>query len=69
MPGFAVAQQHGVRTLRFVPQANLAMLDPIATSASMPMIPLGQFHIRAGLNGFVGFIPADGAYFWNLRRV
>jgi peptide/nickel transport system substrate-binding protein len=30
---FAIAEPAGARTLRFVPQANLTLLDPIFTTA------------------------------------
>ena len=33
LPRFAIAQPAGTRTLRFVPQANLTLLDPIFTTA------------------------------------
>jgi len=32
-PSFAIAQPNSARTLRFVPQANLSLLDPIFTTA------------------------------------
>jgi hypothetical protein len=33
LPRFAIAETAGTRTLRFVPQANLTLLDPILTTA------------------------------------
>ncbi len=35
LPRFAIAQPAGARTLRFVPQANLTLLDPIFTTAAV----------------------------------
>src|ERR1051326_1066033 len=35
LPRFAIAQPAGTRVLRFVPQANLTLLDPIFTTAAV----------------------------------
>ena len=35
LPRFAIAQPANTRVLRFVPQANLTLLDPIFTTAAV----------------------------------
>ena len=35
LPRFAIGQQANARVLKFVPQANLTVLDPIVTTAAV----------------------------------
>ena len=50
--GFAIAQPMRDRTLRFVPQANLSLLDPIFTTAQ-PTVNHGYavYDLLFGING------------------
>ena len=81
MPAPALSQGAAARTLRFVPQANLANFDPIwgtqyvvRNAAALvweeaPFIPLGLLRPpMAYRHSLTGIVTGGPALFWNVRR-
>ncbi len=66
---FAIGQPASARTLRFVPQANLTLLDPIFTTAQ-PTVNHGWaiYDLLFGINGKLEAEPADGRGLHAVRR-
>ena len=66
---FAIAQPANARTLRFVPQANLTLLDPIFTTAQ-PTVNHGWavYDLLFGINGKFQAEAADGGGLHAVRR-
>ena len=68
LPTFAIAQAASARTLRFVPQANLTLLDPIFTTAQ-PTVNHGWavYDLLFGIDGKFEAKPADGRRLYTVR--
>ena len=69
LPRFAIAQPANARVLRFVPQANLTVLDPIITTAAVTanhgwMVWDTLFGVNASTAGEA----ADGRGLYGVRR-
>jgi peptide/nickel transport system substrate-binding protein len=75
-PGWFADEQIEQRTREWLLASSQAERDRLAEAVqrrafeTVPMIPLGQFQIRTAHNkNLAGRIEANGALFWNIRRV
>ncbi|MCJ2087660.1 hypothetical protein MKK88_16960 [Methylobacterium sp. E-005] len=66
----ALAQNERPRTPRFVPQADVTVLDPLTTSASVTRNRvLQEFDQRFGRDGDLQDAVRNLSVFWNVRRL